>query len=70
MDVMESIEESLNKSEQKLKLLQESQVEVPLQPVLTMIEEVAEEEDSDLVKKVLKDIAHFNQYTALLEERD
>ena len=32
--------------------------------------ELVEEEDSDLVKKIMGDVDHYNTYVGLLKERD
>jgi hypothetical protein len=50
-------------------LLEESKEDVVEEKVVE-VEAVQEEEDSELVKKVLQDIANFNRYQSLLQERD
>lgn len=77
-DVMAEMEQmtiDLNRNADKLQKLQvmkdEEREPYQLPPVEEHErDEVAEEPDSDLLKQVMADVAHFNLYQSLLKERD
>ena len=70
---MDQINERLEVNSKILFGLSDNQEEKPHYQLPEVDEadiDIVQEPDSDLVKKVMADLEHFNEYTSLLEQRD